>query len=130
MKKLIMSMASIVFAGSVGAADESFIYHGFEVNNPDLYAGYKATDAATAVQPGIGDRWDSSRSQSMSTSDSYDIFVMNNPDSYSGDSRSDNVTSMRPEIGDSTGRTQQRSLIRHDSYDAWVAGNPDQESGF
>ena len=130
MKKLVTTIASIVFAGSVSASDESFIYHGFEVNNPDLYAGYSATDEATAVQPGIGDRGDRSGSQSLRTPDSYDVFVMNNPDNYSGDSRSVSVTSMRPEIGDSTGRTHQSSLMRHDSYDAWVAGNPDQESGF
>ncbi len=130
MKKLVVSIASIVFAGSVSASNESFIYHGFEVDNPDLYAGYEATDEATATQPGIGDRWDRSRSQSLRTPDSYDIFVMGNPDNYSGDSKSAGVTSTRPEIGDSMGRTRHSSLMRHDSYDAWVAGNPDQESGF
>ena len=130
MKKLVTAIASIVFAGSVSASNESFIYHGFEVNNPDLYAGYEATEEATATQPGIGDRWDRSRSQTLRTPDSYDIFVMSNPDNYSGDSRSVSLTPMRPEIGDSTGRAHQSSLMRQDSYDAWVAGNPDQESSF
>ena len=130
MKKVVMSIVSIVFAGSVGAADESFIYNGFEVNNPDLYAGYTATDEATAARPAIGDSMDRSRLPSVKNDDSYDTFVKHNPDNYSGASRSGELTSMRPQIGDRSGSVQQSSLMVRDSYDAWVADNPDQESGF
>ncbi len=130
MKKLVTSIATLVFAGSVSASNESFIYHGFEENNPDLYAGYSAVESRTAVQPGIGDSTDRSRSTTLNTRDSYDTFVMDNPDNYSGASRSDTRTAMRPGIGDSSMGLRQRSSMRPDSYDAWVAGNPDQESGF
>jgi len=130
MKKLITSIATLVFAGSVSATNESFIYHGFEANNPDLYAGYSAVEARTAVQPGIGDSSDRSRLTSMRTSDSYDAFVTDNPDNYSGAARSATQTAMRPEIGDRTGRMEQMSSVSRTSYDAWVSSNPDQESGF
>ena len=116
MKKLITSIATLVFAGSVGASSESFIYHGFEVKNPDLYGGYSATESSVAVQPGVGD--------------SYGTYTMQNPDQYAGFSRSDDRTAMRPEIGDRTGGLQQGWSESHISYDHWVKGNPDQESSF
>jgi len=130
MKKLATSIATLVFAGSVSASNESFIYHGFEENNPDLYAGYSAVESRTAVQPGIGDSSDRSRWASTTATDSYDNYVSRNPDNYSGFSRSEARTAMRPGIGDSSGRLERKSMLRSDSYDSWVQGSPDQESGF
>ena len=78
MKKIATTIATLMFAGTVSAANESFIYHGFEVNNPDLYSGYAASEAATAIQPGIGDRSHSSRPMTTSFTDSYQRFTMNN----------------------------------------------------
>jgi len=42
MQKLLTAFATLALAGSVNASNESFIYHGFEKGNPDLYAGYSA----------------------------------------------------------------------------------------
>ena len=130
MKKFATTIATLMFAGTVSAANESFIYHGFEVNNPDLYSGYAASEAATAIQPGIGDRSHSSRPMTTSFTDSYQTFTMNNPDQYSGVSRSDQMTGVQPGIGDRIDRSRRLSGSSSDSYDAWVAGNPDQESSF
>ena len=130
MKKLATTIATLAFAGSVSAADESFIYHGFEKNNPDLYGGYLASEAATAVQPGIGDRASHSRPMSTHFTDSYETYTMKNPDVYSGGLRTERRTATQPGIGDSSERSQRWSLSRSDSYDVWVRGNPDQESGF
>ena len=90
MKRFGTSIATLVFAGSVGAADESFIYHGFEKNNPDLYSGYSVSDARTAVQPGIGDESDRLRPSMTPIGDSYADWVRNNPDDYSGFSQPGN----------------------------------------
>ena len=130
MKKFATTFATLIFAGSVGAADENFIYQGFEINNPDLYSGYAASDAATAVQPGIGDRSFGSRAMSTRFADSYKVYVLDNPDLYSGVSRPGGLTATQPGIGDSSERSQRRSATRLTSYDAWVQGNPDQESSF
>ncbi len=130
MKRFATTIATLMFAGTVSAADESFIYHGFEVNNPDLYSGYAVTEAATAVQPGIGDRSHSSRPMSTSFANSYETYTRNNPDQYSGVSRSDQMTAVQPGIGDRIEHSRSRTGTSSDSYDAWVAGNPDQESSF
>lgn len=130
MKKLVTSIATLVFAGSVSAASESFIYHGFEENNPDLYGGYSAMEQRTAVQPGIGDSSDRSRPSMVMIRDSYGDWVKDNPDDYSGFSRSEERTAMRPGIGDRSDRMQRRLPLSSDSYDTWVSGNPDQGSGF
>ena len=114
MKKLATSIATLVFAGSASASNESFIYHGFEENNPDLYAGYSAVESRTAVQPGIGDSSDRSRWASTTATDSYDNYVRSNPDNYSGFSRSEVRTAMRPGIGDSSRRMERRSMLRSD----------------
>lgn len=132
MKRLGTSIATLIFAGSVGAADESFIYHGFEKNNPDLYSGYSISEAKTAVQPGVGDRSDLSPRSTAMIRDSYAHWVTGNPDSYSGFARPGQVSGMHPGVGDSYhAESMQRKmdLMRHDSYDVWTAGNPDQEDG-
>ena len=130
MKTLFASIATLVFVGSVSASNESFIYHGFEVGNGDLYGGYSISDHMTAVQPGIGDRSDRSRSPTTRATDSYDHFVMHNEDTYSGEPRSEKRSATRPGIGDSSDRMSRRNLSGNDSYSAWVEGNPDQESSF
>ena len=129
MKKILTACATLALAGTVNASSESFIYHGFEKGNPDLYAGYSATEQATAVQPGIGNSSDSSRRVAQSAKTSYDVFVMNNPDNYSGESLSRDTTAIAPGIGDRTHGRIDNSYPVLDSYDAWVRGNPDQESG-
>ncbi len=130
MKKLSTAIAALAFAGSASAYDATFIYNGFQKDNPDLYNGYSSSETATAVQPGIGDRLDRSRLTLISANDSYDVFVMNNPDTYSGKSGSDERTAMSGGIGDRFDRLEKRSNLTSTSYDMWVHGNPDQESGF
>ncbi len=132
MKKVITSIATLVIAGSVSAANESFIYHGFEENNPDLYSGYSAVETRTAVQPGVGDSSDRSRPSMVTISDSYGHWVKGNPDAYSGFSRAGQRTGMHPGIGDryhAVSMQRKLDLLRSDSYDAWVEGNPDQWDG-
>lgn len=131
MKKVITSIATLALAGSVSAANESFIYHGFEENNPDLYSGYSEEDTRTAVQPGIGDSSDRSTSPSSRSTDSYGDWVAKNPDDYSGIGSAGHSTAVQPGVGDFTDNIMKRKLdlMRSDSYDAWVAGNPDQASG-
>ena len=131
MNKVITSIATLAIVGSVNAENESFIYHGFEKNNPDLYAGYSVEDRRTAVQPGIGDSSDRSRPPSARVADSYGDWVANNPDGYSGIEGAGHRTAVQPGVGDFTDNIMKRrlDLMRNDSYDAWVAGNPDQESG-
>ena len=130
MKKLLTACATLALAGTVHASNESFIYHGFEKGNPDLYAGYSSVDRATAVQPGIGDDSGTLRGVAQSQVTSYDMFVMNNPDTYSGEKQATTTIAVAPGIGDSTYERTSRSSMAETSYDAWVRGNPDQESGF
>ena len=130
MKKIFTACATLALVSTVNASNESFIYHGFERGNPDLYAGYSATEQATAVQPGIGDSSDSSRWVAQDNQTSYDFFVMNNPDTYSGESPLEAATYVVPGIGDSAYGRPARLYSFETSYDSWVRGNPDQESGF
>ncbi len=132
MKKFTASFAILVFAGSAGASDESFIYHGFEAGNPDLYGGYSLVETRTAVQPGIGDSSDRSELSMAPIRDSYAHWVRSNPDAYSGFSRPGQLTGVHPGIGDRFHTvSMQRKLdsMGSDSYDEWTKGNPDQEDG-
>lgn len=128
MKKLVTTAAALAFVGSVSASNKAFIYHGFDKNNPDLYAGYTSGESVSAVQPGIGDNFDRSAWASLESNDSYGTFVMDNPDNYSGSSRSDVDTAVNPGIGDSSVLMQGGSSLGRTSYDLWVSGNPDQDS--
>ncbi len=132
MKRLVTSIVTLVFAGSVGAADDSFIYHGFEKHNPDLYSGYASSAERTAVQPGVGDRADRSQRSTAMARDSYSHWVADNPDSYSGYARPGQMAGMHSGVGDrfhAVSMQRKLDLMSSDSYDAWTAGNPDQEDG-
>ena len=130
MKKLSTAIAALAFAGSASAYDATFIYNGFQKDNPDLYNGYSHSEMATAIQPAIGDSSDRSRSASASENTSYDRFVMSHPDNYSGDLGSEQTTATYSGVGDSSDRMGSRSSFGATSYDMWVRGNPDQESSF
>ena len=132
MKRFATSIATLIFAGSVGAADESFIYQGFEKNNPDLYSGYSASAARTAGQPGVGDSSDRSLRSSAMIRDSYAHWVTHNPDSYSGFTRPGQITGMHPGVGDSfhaVSMQRKLDLMSGDAYDHWTMGHPDQDDG-
>ena len=111
MKKLIATIATVVFAGSVHAALDSEVYHGWAAGNPDLSSGVvtvksdvspgsydaivyngfqqgnselsfgsESVAVQLAVQPGIGDSFDTMDRSSLSSSSVYNGFEIGNPD--------------------------------------------------
>lgn len=99
--KVITATASLVLVGSVSAATDAEIYHGFADGNPDLSTEFGSDSVTTSVQPGIGDSFDS-----------YHDWVRGNPDLYSGKGvRSD--------------RTDRTSSADFDIYHGIAEGNPD-----
>ena len=107
MKTILAVCTSLVFVGSVSAATDAEIYHGFADGNPDLSTDIKADDAwPTGVQPGVGDRFDL-----------YHGLSDNNPDLYPSVGEQSLMAGMRtggaPEFGDSH------------VYHGFEVGNPD-----
>ena len=99
--KVITATASLVLVGSVSAATDAEIYHGFADGNPDLSTEFGDDSVRTSVQPGVGDSFDS-----------YHDWAKGNPDLYSGtDVGSRRVDSGLPED--------------FDIYHGIAEGNPD-----
>jgi len=99
--KVVTATASLVLAGSVGAATDAEIYHGFADGNPDISTEVESVSMAAGVQPGVGDRFGS-----------YRDWAKGNPDLYSSVDGS-------PDHGD---RTSSGDL---DIYRGFGEGNPD-----
>lgn len=96
--KAITATASLVLVGSVSAATDAEIYHGFADGNPDLSTEFGSGSVTTSVQPGVGD--------------SYRDWAKGNPDLYSG-------TGVRSD------RTDRTSPADFDIYHGIAEGNPD-----
>jgi hypothetical protein len=99
--KVVTATAPLLLAGSVGAATDAEIYHGFADGNPDISTEIEGVSTATSVQPGVGDRFDS-----------YRDWAKGNPDLYSS-------VGVRPDRSD---RTPSADL---DIYHGFGEGNPD-----
>lgn len=106
MKTLCAICTSLVFVGSVSAASDADIYHGFAEGNPDLSTAYKTDAWPTGVQPGVGDRFDL-----------YHGLSDNNPDLYPSVGEQSQMAGERtggaPQFGDSH------------VYHGFEVGNPD-----
>ncbi len=99
--RAITATASLVLVGTVSAATDAEIYHGFADGNPDLSTEYGSDSVTTSVQPGVGNSFDS-----------YRDWVKGNPDLYSGKGiRSD--------------RTDRTPPADFDIYHGIAEGNPD-----
>ena len=99
--KVITATASLVLVGSVSAATDAEIYHGFADGNPDLSTEFGGDSVTTSVQPGVGDSFDS-----------YGDWAKGNPDLYSGKGvRSDRMDRTPP--------------ADFDYYHGIAEGNPD-----
>ncbi len=89
--RLVAASAPLFFAGSIGAATDAEIYHGFAAGNPDLATEFRSDSVVSGTQPGVGDSFDS-----------YGDWVEGNPDLYSsvdgGSERSDRTPSVELDI--------------------------------
>lgn len=103
MKKLATSIAALFFAGSVYAASDAEIYHGFEVGNPDL-----ASDVSTSSNTSGG-------------------IVVTDKDIYHGFEKgnSDLSTGSQPGFGDSSRYAFQSITTDKDIYHGFEIGNQD-----
>ena len=99
--KVFAATVPFVLAGSVGAATDAEIYHGFADGNPDLSTEYGSVSMTTGSQPGVGDSFDT-----------YGAWAKGNPDLYSSiEGRSDHSDRTRPDD--------------FDIYHGIAEGNPD-----
>lgn len=122
MKKLIPAVAALLFVGSVSAATDAEIYHGFAKGNPDLSSGSSYSESRTAVQPGIGSGTGPSPVHGVSNNEIYHGFEKGNPDLWSGASRT--ASASVPGIGSRSGSAS-RHVSDNDIYHGFEKGNPD-----
>ncbi|MBA1445934.1 MAG: hypothetical protein M3H12_17785 [Chromatiales bacterium] len=122
MKRSIIAISALLFAGTAGAASDWEIYRGFAPGNPDLSTGSTYKSVATAVQPGIGS---STGTRSHSPATDYDIyrgFASGNSD-LSSDMAPSLRTANVPGIGLGTGL--RGSASNHFIYHGFEKDNPD-----
>ena len=112
MKKFFATIATVVFAGSVHAASDADVYHGWAAGNPDL-----STDVSSLVQ-------------SVVSRGSYEALVYNGFEqgnselSFESESVAIRLAS-QPGIGDSMGSLDRISLSGSNIYNGFEVGNPD-----
>ncbi len=99
--KVVTATAPLLLAGSVGAATDAEIYHGFAGGNPDISTEVESVSMTTSVQPGVGDRFGS-----------YREWAKGNPDLYSS-------------VGGRQDRSDRTSSADLDIYHGFGEGNPD-----
>ena len=88
MKRLITLVGGTLLASAVSAAGDMEIYGGFAKGNADLSTDISRMEVASAVQPGIGDRFDH-----------YHGFADTNPDLFPGGTGSSTASnSASPDI--------------------------------
>ncbi len=80
MKKILSSVVLMFFAGTLNAATDAEIYHGFAKGNPDLETDVNQQLVRTAVQPGTGSRSHDVGQSVMTDNFIYHGFEKGNPD--------------------------------------------------
>ncbi|MEN8177754.1 MAG: hypothetical protein ABFS39_03960 [Pseudomonadota bacterium] len=123
MKKLMTPIALLVFVGSLNAATDAEIYHGFAKGNPDLETGATYEIARSAVQPGIGSGSDGMRSRVASDNQIYHGFERGNPDLWSGSSGYS--VAVVPGIGSSSHGRRHSTVTGNYIYHGFEKDNPD-----
>ncbi len=122
MKMLVTSVSTLLFVGSVCAATDAEIYHGFAMGNPDLST---ETSTSAAGQAGIGSDSGNYRTVGATSNDIYHGFEMDNADLWSGFSDSRNASASVPGIGTQSGRTRRHAFTDNDIYHGFERNNPD-----
>ena len=125
MKKIISSVAILFFAGTINAATDAEIYHGFAKGNPDLEHGSSSSMARTAVQPGIGSGSGEMRSGRVSDHQIYHGFERGNPDLWTGSARSGYSVATVPGIGSSSKTGRLSVFSDNDIYHGFEKDNLD-----
>ena len=123
MKKVISSIAIMLFAGTINAATDAEIYHGFAKGNPDLETGSGYDVHRSAVQPGIGSGSGMMRTGGFSANQIYHGFERGNPDLHSGYSRY-SVAAV-PGIGSRSSASRHSVATDNDIYHGFEKDNPD-----
>ncbi|MDJ0807403.1 MAG: hypothetical protein QNJ78_11270 [Gammaproteobacteria bacterium] len=123
MKKILTPIALMIITGSLNAASDAEIYHGFAKGNPDLetHSGYSMT--RMAEQPGIGSGRRVMRSRGTSHNPVYQGFESDNPDLYSG--LSGHAVATIPGIGSSSQARRGSRVLDHEIYHGFEKDNPD-----
>jgi hypothetical protein len=117
MKQTLATAIALLFAGSIQAASDSEVYHGFAAGNPDL-----SSETQTARNRG-------SNSAIGFDAVVYNGFELGNPE-LSTDSRSGSATEMamigsQPAIGSSSRVFGSDPFNQRGIYNGFEVGNPD-----
>lgn len=114
MKKQFAAIAAIIFAGSVHAASDAVVYHGFERGNPDLSTDWSSVSDPMALSSGDYDAI------------VYNGFEQGNPELNFGVESVTAPVAVQPGIGDVSGFVVQGSPTKLSSiYNGFERGNPD-----
>ena len=111
MKKLVTPIATVLFAGTVHAASDAEVYHGWATGNPDL-----SSDVVTAK---------SDPSPYSHDAIVYNGFENGNSELAFGSKSAADQVANQPAIGDSVNTVNRSSLSGFSIYNGFEIGNPE-----
>lgn len=111
MRTLFATIATVVFAGSVQAASDSQVYHGWAAGNPDLSSDFGGVSVQSEVSPGSQDSF------------VYNGFEQGNTELSHGAENIAAQLAVQPGVGDSV-ETMNRGRLSS-IYHGFEVGNPD-----